>query len=444
VRSLRRTLLLALLAAVASVTGVAAAATYRMARREMDTVLDYQLRQIALSLRDRAARGLATSGDDEGGFESVIQIWDADGSRLYLSRPGSELPDLAQLGFATIHTSAGDWRVFSAAVGRQVIQVAQPASVRERLAFAAASRTLAPLLVLLPILAFAVWRIVGRGLEPLDRLASAAAARTPAALEPLPEAGAPLEVLPLVRALNELLARLGAALSAQRAFVADAAHELRTPLASLRLQVQLAQDAADDGARAEALSALALSAERATHLVEQLLTLAREDPGATAARRAETVRLSDLVAQAVADHALLADTKGVDLGAAECAEGASVRGDPDALRTLLANAVDNAVRYTPRGGQVDVSAGVAPSGRAFLEVRDSGPGIPPSERERVFDRFYRRGGGGEPGTGLGLSIVRAIAARHRARVTLGDAPGGGLVVRVDFDEPPSSAGAPGP
>jgi len=441
-RSLRRTLLFALLAAVASVTGVAAAATYRMARREMDTVLDYQLRQIALSLRDRAARGLASTGDEVTGFDFVIQIWDEDGARIYLSRPGADLPDAAELGFATVHTSTGDWRIFSTALGQQVIQVAQPSSVRERLAFAAATRTLAPLLLLLPLLAFAVWRIVGRGLEPLDRLASAAAARTPAALDPLPEEGVPEEVLPLVRALNRLLVRLGAALSAQRAFVADAAHELRTPLAALKLQVQLAEHAGDEAARAEALSELAASAGRATHLVEQLLTLAREDPEAAGARREDPVPLADLVAQVVADQALLAEAKGIDLGATEVANSVSVRGDASALRTLLANVVDNAVRYTPRGGRVDVSAGVA-SGRPFLEVRDTGPGIPPADRERVFDRFYRRSGA-EPGTGLGLAIVRAIAERHRARVSLGEAPGSGLVVRVDFDGPTPSAppGAP--
>ncbi|HYX91902.1 MAG TPA: ATP-binding protein [Myxococcaceae bacterium] len=436
-RSLRRTLLVALLAAVAAVTCIALLATYQVARREIDAVFDYHLRQTALTLSDRALARAEASG---GRSDLVIQVWDARGVRLYVSRPDAQLPEVAELGFKTVHAPSGDFRVYSALLGDQVIQVAQPLAIRERLAFTAASRTLWPVLLLLPVLAVVVWRVVGRGLAPLDRLAHAAASRTPAALDPFPEGGVPEEVLPLVRALNELLGRLRAALAAQRAFVADAAHELRTPLAALKLQAQLAQQASDSSERAGALADLQAGLDRATHVVLQLLTLAGLEPGSAAPPPGARVRLADLVRQAIADHALLAEKRGVDLGATRVSDEAVVRGDAAALRTMLANLVDNAVRYTPAGGRVDVAAGIE-RGRPWLEVADNGPGIPPGERRRVFDRFYRLPGTGEPGSGLGLAIVNAIAERHGAAVTLGETDGGGLTVRVAF---PAAAEAPAP
>ncbi len=430
-RSLRRKLLLTLLAAVAAVTLVAAFLVYRLARREIDAVFDYHLRQIALSLRDQAPGRGAAAGAAAEGFDFIIQIWDRDGERLYLSSPDSGLPEVAQLGFATVRSRTGDWRVYSAQLAGEVIQVAQPLRVRQELAFAAAARTLSPVLLILPLLALLVWRIVGRALEPLDRLARTVGSRTPAALDPVAEDGAPEEALPLVRSLNLLLVRLGAALAAQRAFVADAAHELRTPLAALKLQAQLVERASDASDRAVALAALHAGLDRATHVVQQLLTLARAEPDAATAPAGEAVRLVDLVGQAVADHALVAEAKRVDLGAKQVEDDASVPGDPAALRTLLANLVDNAIRHAPEGGRVDVSAGLV-GDRPYLEVADDGPGIPEAERGRVFDRFYRRGVASASGTGLGLAIVKAIAERHAASVSLGDTPRGGLTVRVEF------------
>jgi two-component system OmpR family sensor kinase len=192
--------------------------------------------------------------------------------------------------------------------------------------------------------------------------------------------------------------------------------------------VERAPDAAES---ATALVELRAGLGRMTHVVQQLLTLARAEPDAEAPLAGESVSLSELVGQAIADHALLAEAKRIDLGAERAAEDAMVRGDPASLRALLANLVDNAIRYSPEGGRVDVDAGTL-AGRPYLEVSDHGPGIPEAERERVFARFYRRGGGSDAGSGLGLAIVRAIAERHAASVALADTPGGGLTVRVDF------------
>jgi two-component system OmpR family sensor kinase len=439
-RSLRRTLLLTLLGSTMLVTAAAALATWRLARAQLDEVFDYHLRQLALVLRDQALGGGVPAPGD---LDFVVQVWNQEGVRLYLSRPGTGLPDRAELGFATVHTDQGDWRVYSEALGAQVIQVAQPLRVRDEKAAAAAARTLLPVLALVPLLALAIWRTVGRGLAPLGRLAGDVQARGAAALDPVPEGAVPEEALPLVRALNGLLARLAEALAAQRAMVADAAHELRTPLAALRLQAQLVERAPDEAERARALADLSAGLERATRAVQQILTLARQEPEGAGAAPAAAVALAEVVAEVLADQAVVAEARGVDLGATGVDEAITVAGDGPALRTLLANLVDNAVKATPSGGRVDVAAGVE-RGRPFLAVRDTGPGIPAAERARVFDRFYRRPGAREPGTGLGLAIVRAVAARHRAEVTLGDAPGGGLLARVDFPPAGRPTGDDGP
>jgi signal transduction histidine kinase len=243
----------------------------------------------------------------------------------------------------------------------------------------------------------------------------------------------PEEIAPLVFELNRLLLRVDEAVSAQRAFIADAAHELRSPLTAVRLQLQLLDRAPDEPARLQARTALGAAIERAIHLIEQLLTLARQEP-ADARGALEPVALEAVAADAVTDMHALAITREIEL-ALDAAGPAVVRGNREALRILVRNLVDNAVRYTPAGGRVRVrvsqDAGSAPQG-ALLEVIDNGPGIPASERARVFDRFYRRAGAAQGGCGLGLAIVMAITERHDAQIALTEASGGGLRVAVAF------------
>ena len=271
-------------------------------------------------------------------------------------------------------------------------------------------------------------------LRPLRRVAAGVRERDEQSLAPLPIAGLPDEVAPLVGALNGLLHRLGAALQVQRAFVADAAHELRSPLTALKLQLQLLQRASDDGARTRATDALAAGIERAARLVEQLLTLARAEPGAPAASM-EELDLIEIARAALADAAPLARARGTVL---ELVPGEGIahvpvrlRGDGAALTVLARNLADNAVRYAPRGSRVELRA-FTDGGVPVFQVDDAGPGIAPPERERVFDRFYRQAQGDEPGSGLGLAIVRSVAARHGAGVELADSPLGGLRVTVRF------------
>jgi len=431
--SIRKKLLFTLIGAMSVVMAIGAWATYRAAWEEANSIFDYHLEQIALSVRNQSFQGGAEALVGEESFEFVIRIWDRNGLTVHYSRPHRELPEVARLGYATERTSEGAWRVFALQYRGLTIAVAQPMSVRARLAARAALHTMTPFIILLPLVALLIWVVVSRELRPLTELARSVARRTPDALDPISEHGVPAETWPLVRSLNDLLARLQTALQTQRDFIADAAHELRTPLTALQLQTQLLERASDDRDRQAAIGDLRAGLERATHVVQQLLTLARAEPGANQPAPV-AVDLADLCRQSVIDHTALAATRDIDLGLAECPPAVSAAGQAEALRTLLDNLVANAVRYTPAGGRVDVRCGKDDQG-IWLEVEDNGPGIPPQERERVFDRFYRRAGQSASGSGLGLAIVQAIARQHGAQVRLDDAPSGGLRARVVFRKP---------
>ncbi len=430
--SIRRNLLVTLLTAMSAVVLISAYATYRQVRLETDEIFDYHLRQLALSMRDQTfSGGLPPSPSaDEEAFDFVIQVWDREGLKLYFTPPITILPNRAQLGFSTIHTAAGDWRVYGASIRNYIIQIAQPLRVREEIAFSAAIRMLVPLLFLLPTLAILIWVLVGYGLSPLNKLALAVKNRTPASVEHFPEQAVPIEVLPLVQSLNGLLGRLGQALKTQRAFVADAAHELRTPLTALQLQMQLVERANDVAKRAEYIAELKQGLERITHTIHQLLTLARTEPDAIERPMTE-VNLVHLVRRVAAELNPLAEAKGIDVGAITTEEKSLILGDPEALRTMISNLLENAIRYSPINGKVDMSVGIDHE-LPYLQIEDTGPGIPEEDRERVFDRFYRREGALEPGSGLGLAIVKAIADSHGATVHLSDSPLGGLSARVVF------------
>ena len=429
-KSIRRNLLLALLGTMCAAMLIAGWATYRAAHHEADALFDYHLRQIALSVRDQTFLGSPDFLANDENLDYVIRVWDLSGLTVYYSKPHESLPELTQLGYSIAETSEGEWRVFATQYHGLTIAVAQPMRVRNRLATDAAWNTLRPFFFLLPVVGMLVWVLVGLGLRPLARLAESVRKRTPDSLAPLPDEGLPEEIQPLAASLNDLLARLQAAFAAQRDFVADAAHELRTPLTALQLQTQLVERAAGDTERGAALDELKRGLQRTGHTVQQLLTLARLEPGAVSMPSVR-VELATLAREAVVEQTRVAEARDIDLGLAEVDSRAVVMGDAEALRILLSNLLANALRYTPRGGRVDVSCRMR-DGQPVLEIADTGPGIPEAERERVFDRFYRRPGEQESGSGLGLAIVRAIAERHDAIVSLHAAQGGGLLARVVF------------
>jgi two-component system OmpR family sensor kinase/two-component system sensor histidine kinase QseC len=451
-RSIRQRMLAALLGVVGLTALAIGLVSYRSVLAETEALFDYQLRQMALSLRDY---GMISSDQadvlNNQQLDVVVQIWALDGRLLYSSQPASGLPTRAVLGFADLRGSGPGsrttWRVFSAATPTRVIQVAQPLQVRRHLAADAALNTVTPLLLLAPLLGALGWWLMLVSLRPLERMAREVRQRDALALDPLPADGLPTEIEPLVSALNALLARLGAQFDAQRAFVGDAAHELRTPLTALKLQLRALQRAPDTAARQQAEAALGAGIERAQHLIEQLLALARNEPG-NPALALSRVDLTEAVRHGVADVVPLALAQGSEIELLHDAP-VWVQGDAAALRLLARNLADNALRYSGPCAKVQLDvqldqpgSATSPDGCATLIVDDSGPGIPAAERQRVFDRFYRRAGNdgthsgaaastvSETGSGLGLALVQRIAERHQASVTLSDAPLGGLRASV--------------
>ncbi|WP_413763698.1 ATP-binding protein [Variovorax sp. Varisp41] len=432
--SLRARLLWFLLAAIVLAAGAQALVAYRTVLKEADEIFDYHMQQMALSLRAGLPPSAAVGGlgGAEQNFDFVVQVWTADGVRIFESADQAALPQLAVLGFADVRARGTTYRVFSMQTRGLVIQVAQDMAARQHMAGTLALRTVAPVALMAPLLMLVVWWVVSRSLAPVARVRTQVASRQADDLSPVSEEKLPDEVRPLVQELNLLFDRVRQAFEAQKHFVADAAHELRSPLAALKLQVQGLQRASDDGARELAIGRLVAGIDRATRLVEQMLALARHEASMAAGAPPEPVALAEVARLAVSDAVAAAQARRIDIGIARADEGATVKGQSEALRMLLRNLLENAVKYTPEEGRVDIA--IARLDDAVeLSVDDSGPGLPPTERERVLDRFYRSGEPQAPGSGLGLSIVKSIAELHGASVALDASPSlGGLRVVVRF------------
>ena len=437
--SLKRRLLLALLAAVALVWLAAAAYTYFDARHEVNELLDAHLAQSASLIVAQVGHDLEeidlehAPRTSERARRVAFQIWER-GRVLRLHSANAPQGRLSpkEEGYSSALIDGRTWRVFSTwdARRRVLVQVGERDEARREIATGIAANLLAPLLVALPVLGIFVWLTIGQALRPLRRLGSEVEARQAERLDALALQDAPSEVVPLVRSLNSLFERVGRLIDNERRFTADAAHELRTPLAALKTQAQVALGASDDRARRHALDSVIAGCDRATRLVEQLLTLARLEPD-HARPPAEACDLGALARQVIAELAPAALARNIDIELT-AAEEASISGHPDLLSVLLRNLVDNAVRYSPAGTTVRVE--VARAGRMVqLQVADEGPGIPPDERARIGQRFYRILGTGEAGSGLGLSIARRIAEMHGAQLAVDDPESGrGLRVSVAF------------
>ena len=429
--SLRRRVLWLVLALIALVSVLQATSAYRSALLEADRMFDYHLQEVARSVHG----GLPFQPGDD--VEFSVRIWSPDGTELYRSG-AREMPSQAVLGFSDAMVDGTRYRIYSLRTPEHTIQIAQDLDARTHRARALAWRAILPIVLLAPLLMLAVWWLIDSALAPVQRMKRQVAARRASDLSPLPTTGLPEEVLPLVAEINLLFERLQRARSVQQKFIADAAHELRSPLAALKLQAQALRRTMDDGARQEAIERLNEGMERAIELSGQLLSLAREEAG-DATLHPEEVELEQLAREAVAEVLPQAQARAIDVGLAP-GESASVQGDRQALHVLLRNLLDNAVKYSQPHGTVDIRIEAGADGSATLVVEDSGPGIADAEYERVFDRFYRVPGTEAPGSGLGLAIVKTVAERHHARVELGRSPRlGGLSVAVRFPPRPVAA-----
>ncbi|HEY3075958.1 MAG TPA: ATP-binding protein [Burkholderiales bacterium] len=434
-KSIRARLALWLLCGCACGIAVVIVATYSFARSELRRAFDAELQQIARAVdlrEDWSEAGRVRIARE--GVLFAVRAYDRDG-RVYFETALPSMPaSIAQTGepgFTFADTDEGGWRVYTHVSAQGVVQVGQPVEARAAFARELAWRVLIPLLVFMPLLALLIFWLLRPGLAALNETSRLVSDRDAARLDPLPTGNVPSELLPLVHQINALMARLAASLEAHRRFFADAAHGLRSPIAAIGLQVELAARTRKPETLAAAHEELILGTQRAARLVQQLLDFARLEPGANSEPR-RRVDLAALVREVIAAHAVQADDRDIDLGAEVPAE-LELAGRESELRVLLANLVDNALRYAPRGSAVTVAA--KRDGTSIeIEVLDAGPGIPAAERDRVFRRFYRLEGDATHGTGLGLAIAKGIAERHGGSIALADArPGAaspGLAVRI--------------
>jgi signal transduction histidine kinase len=436
--SLRARLLLWLLPVTFVVAALASVGSYWGAALSLAGLLDEQLRYVAEHVN---AQGQHLAVDqtneprrrltDERADEVLTEVW--VGPRLaFTSNPAWRLPPPEGFGLQDVVAAGQEWHTFVARRGQRLIRVAQAKDARWEALARVAVNLLWPIVALLPVLGACLWFGIGHGLRPLRQIASELSHRdasgwAPIAPQPLPE-----EVKPLVDALNGMLQRLERAFDAQGEFIADAAHELRTPTMALGVHAELAQTAIDADERDAALMQVRRGVQRLDRLARQLLALARVAPNASSPTR-EAVDLPALCRSVIVDELPSADARQQELGL-DAQTPCVVRGDPVKLQLLTRNLVDNAIRYSPRDGRIDVAVRRQTGGIA-LEVEDTGPGIPAAERQRVLDRFYRGGDQLEFGSGLGLAIVKRIADEHHAALTLGDASAHrGLKVTVFFPD----------
>jgi two-component system, OmpR family, sensor kinase len=446
VRSIRRTLLIWILGALSLGAVLVALVTYLVTLEEMNEVFDDDLRNVAEAVASYHHAGHHEAGDaplqlpvrtDEPADTEIVTLtWTAAGERVYSSDPRVPLPFTSTEGLSRPMAGGEEWIVYSSVRPEGVAQAAQRVAARKEMAGESAGKVFPPLVGLVVLVGALLVFGLRRGLQPLDAAAADIARRSAGSLEAIGTGDAPAEIVPLVNSINGLMQRLDVAFSSQRRFLADAAHELRTPITALRLQLQWLERAADDADRKRALTELHAGVDRSQRLVQQLLQVARTEPDGEATKLLP-LDLAALVRVQVAALSVKAEHAGLDLGA-DAPELVTALGDEPQLNVLLENLIENALRYTPTGGVVDVSARVE-EGYPVILVADDGPGIPEAERRQVFERFHRGEGAqsqSREGSGLGLAIVKAIAERHGATVDLRTAASGrGLEVRVCFPAP---------
>jgi two-component system, OmpR family, sensor histidine kinase QseC len=426
--SLRRRLLLYLLICAPLVWGLAFWVSANRARHEVNELFDTEIirlaRQVQATLRGphAGAEEPATGGGDPGEADVrdlAVAIWDREGRLLMSDREGVELPRRADAsGFVDLMLGGEPWRVYylQSQRGEWLVAAGQRAEERDELVFDLTSSQLAPWLLVLPLLLLAMAWAVRKAMTPLGRLSAELAARGPDELQPLDSPQAPQELQPLLGAMNGLFGRIEAMLQRERRFTADAAHELRTPLAVLRAQWDVLRRAADPPERAQAEERLGAGLERMDRLVTQLLALARLESSVEPARR-EPVDWHRVAEQVVSDMLPLAERRGVELVCEWPAAGTEplpLAGDADLLAVLLRNLLDNALRYGPVGGTVWLLFGTRE-----LCVENEGEPLDAAQIARLGERFYRPDGQVETGSGLGVSIVQRIAALHGLQLSFG-------------------------
>lgn len=438
--SIRRALMLWLLPVFLLVGVSSAAVSYWSYNAMVTEFMDQQMQQLGQSVAAQDELPAPRLQSAERVFRHgayVIQVFDREGRQISTTFDGAIAPLQGTAGFHTIEKAGSRWRVFVApasAVPGRTVQILHSDAFRVHLAAGRAGAAIAPVLILIPLAMLVLWGVARAMSRAVQDIGSQAALQDEHSIRELPLDHVPQEIAPLVSSFNTLLGRLREAFGTQRRFMQDAAHELRTPIAAIGLQLEnLRGDMNCDASRAR-FAQLEAGVRRAQRLVDQLLRLSRQQSEQQAEGPAP-VELQAQLRESINTLIAVADQRGIDLGL-EVAPGVPttpiiVRCAPADLRSLLDNLIENALRYTPEGGVVDVRL-LHENGRYAVEVVDTGPGIPTELLPRVFDRFFRVPGNGVPGSGLGLSIAQAAAERCGLSLVLRNRTDrSGLVARIE-------------
>ncbi len=459
--SIRTFLLINLLLSVTLITSLAVVGNLFLEHRDLQGHLDAQLTLVGLTIQSFASNDvsqqnlkniqaeinripklsneyffLAHKTNPAPAYEKVqFQVWDKDG-KLLLHSASVPIEPLSsgKIGFSDKWLNEKPWRVFTthAEDSDITVVVAEQYDFREELEGRITQDSIFIMLLTFPFLGLLIWLIVGRGLDSVRRVTDEVRHRAPTYLEPVDLKSVPIEIQPLIDELNKLFLRLREAFQREKRFAADAAHELRTPLAAISTQVQVAMNITDEKEREKSLVKILAGVDRSVHVVQQLLTLSRTLPEA-GAHELEEVNVTKQTTQVVAEMAPAALYKNTEIEVEAPDTPALIMGNPTALGIMIRNLVDNAIRYTPEGSNIKVCI-KEDADKVKLIVSDNGPGIPEELRERVFERFFRVLGNASPGSGLGLGIVAQIASIHNADVKLGTSEWGhGLEVTVTFE-----------
>ena len=459
--SLRKYLLISILLILTSVGGLAVWSSYNASVYEVEELFDAQLSRSAslmlaltvseirdghleeaqkVILNNQMRLNRLQENDPDELHESselghyyelklAFQVWDKHGNLvLHSGLPRFEPLTQHEQGYSDNVIDDVRWRVFSmwSRDKNYLVMAAERYDVRMDLVDKISQRLMLPFLLLLPVLAWLLWLIIGHGLQPITRIVNQVKDRDLHNLASIQQDNAPTEIVPLIQAINRLFQRVAESFAKEKRFTSDAAHELRTPLAVMKIHAQLARSARNEADRQHALSQLERGVDRGSHVVEQLLTLARLQPD-QASEHWKIIDIHQLAVDVAAELAPLAAAKNIELAVIESA-AIEVRGQPIMLQLMLRNLLDNAIRYTPQNGQVLMTFDC---GKPSVCIQDSGSGIAPADYEKVFERFYR-GEVDEAGCGIGLSIVKQIAEMHAVVLKLELAQLGGLQVRLIF------------
>lgn len=463
ISSIRRFLLVYILIAIAVITSLSAVGDYYLSREDIRSHMDALLEQMGLSFAVIIANNINSNDIQELESElSLIQnqnqylfylndprsqnaffnqgkyyfqLWDDRGKLLLYSVKANHLNlDVTPIGFSDREINGEDWRVFKIHDNKRHINfiVGEKYNIRNQLLHRIALNNFYVMLLTYPLSGILIWFIVGWGFKSLRRITNEVSNRAPSYLEPVDSLNAPIEIKPLIDELNHLFARLREAFEREKRFAADAAHELRTPLAALKTQAQIVLKISDESEKRLLLENLITSVDRIVHIVQQLLTLSRLVPEAASIYDIVDMNLPKLTAEIIAQLVPMALEKEIDIELEAPQSNLTIKGNLTGISILIRNLVDNAIRYTPEKGQVKVEIQEEEK-TIVLRVSDSGPGIPEDLRARVFERFYRVIGSNVSGSGLGLSIVQQIAELHHAEITLGISHlGKGLKFEVRF------------